>query len=93
MSAATARCSNLLVSLDGVCAGDVRLPFPGIFLYRDGIGLYWWVGRGDAWNVDTVAALAEFLGELTDLAPGASRVDDERFWHAVDAYRVERSVS
>ena len=94
VAAATARCPSILVSLEGICVAGVRLPFLGIFLYPDGIDLYWWIGRGDAWNGETVAAFAELLGELRELAPGAARESEhaeygERFWRAVDAYLAE----
>lgn len=86
---AAARCSSLLVPLEGVTVDDVRLPYLGFFLYSDEITFHWWSDGG--WSPVTVAALADLVGELIALAPGAVQTAEhagfgEDFWRAVNEY-------
>jgi hypothetical protein len=90
LAEATARCSSLLVPLVGVRVGSIRLPYLGVFLYPDGIGFFWWVGR-DPWDEATIGAFAELLGELMRIAPEATPTSEwdeygEGFWSAIDEY-------
>jgi hypothetical protein len=70
-AAAAARCPNLLVGLTGITVRGAKLPWLGVFIYTDGVGLYWWVSDDSGWNPETVAALAKLIDELRQLAPAA----------------------
>ena len=89
--AAAARCPHLLVGLDGVTSGGVRLPWLGIFLERRSVALYWWVSDDAGWNPETVAALATLISDFLGLAPAARLEleggDYEKFRQAIDTYR------
>ena len=50
------------VALDGVESCGVRLPELLSEFWPDAVSMYWWAGS--SWDEDSVAAFAEFLGEL-----------------------------
>jgi hypothetical protein len=66
-----------------------RVPPVALELWPDAVSLYWWV-NDDGWDTETVAELAEFLGELRALVPHArlayEELDVEQFWGPVNSY-------
>jgi hypothetical protein len=58
------------VSLDGVRAMGLSLPWLYLELRPGVVSMYWWVGT-DLWDAECVAGLAVLLGEVHDLVPHA----------------------
>ena len=79
-----------IVSLRHIRTHGVFLPWLGLFLYPDAVGLYWWVSDEEGWNPDLVAGFAELLADIRAIAPDAGvevEWDENReVWPAIEEY-------
>ena len=75
------------VNVDGVVPR--RLPPVALELWPDAVSMYWWVGD-HGWDAETVAELAQLLGELHALVPHArltyEQPNVDEFWGPIKSY-------
>jgi hypothetical protein len=87
--AAVARYSSPLFPLRNVRCANTRLPWLGVWLFPEELAFYWWVSDSE-WNKDTVAGLAELLGDLMNLLPRSHPTNewdaDDDFWPPIERY-------
>ena len=79
-----------IVNLRRIRTHDIVLPWLGLFLYPDAVGLYWWVSDEEGWDPDLVAGFAELLGDIHAIAPEAGIEvewdEDREVWPAIEEY-------